>query len=647
MPELHYRDALKRGQRETRACAATGEYPYLPVLDDFVPSERVTSGIDLGIQSIPAEFIVGTKTRGRTNAFARNFMPILPENSEFAQKWERLCKSHLAEGIRDPIRAYEYMNRYYVEEGNKRVSVLRFFDAVNIPAHVIRVMPEALDAPEAELYREYLAFNRVSGVNFIEFSRRGSYERLQERMGKAADAPWSDEERARFSSAYFAFKSAYEAAGGGKLSSTVGDALLSFVEIYGYDALCASGAADLKKAIARMWEEVRLQQEDSPIELKPVPADGKREGLISKVLAAKPIQVAFIYDRSPESSAWAFGHDQGRLHAQAALNGRIETRAYCDAMKIDARQVIEQAVGDGCRVVFTTSPRLLQPSLQAAVAHPEVTILNCSLNQSHRYIRTYYARIYEAKLVVGAIAGAMAGDGDVGYVCDYPIYGQIAGINAFALGVQMVNPRAKVVLEWSSVVGQRAARRKLNDRGIRLISSQDFSRQADGGFGPDGLTLTGDGAPRLLAAPLWKWDVYYEEILRRILDKTLRDEYQNSVKALNYYWGMAAGVVDAQWSEDLPSGVRKLAAFVRRGVVGGELSPFAQPLFRQDGGVVEMDGQALGLEEIMNMDYLVENIEGAIPSYDELKAFSRATVEVMGVAPSTSKARPGEGGAPV
>ena len=57
MPELHYRDALKRGQRETRACAATGEYPYLPVLDDFVPSERVTSGIDLGIQSIPTLYL--------------------------------------------------------------------------------------------------------------------------------------------------------------------------------------------------------------------------------------------------------------------------------------------------------------------------------------------------------------------------------------------------------------------------------------------------------------------------------------------------------------------------------------------------------------------------------------------------------------
>jgi len=199
MPELHYRDALKLGQREYRACVSSGAYPYLPALDDIMPPERLLSGIDLGFVSIPAERVVGTKTRARTNAFARNFMPLLLENSEFAQKWERLCRSHLEEGIRDPIKVYEYLNRYYVEEGNKRVSVLRFFDAVSIPAHVIRVMPEGEDSDEARLYMEYVAFNRLSGVNYIEFAKKGSYARLQALMGKAADEAWTEEDRGRFS----------------------------------------------------------------------------------------------------------------------------------------------------------------------------------------------------------------------------------------------------------------------------------------------------------------------------------------------------------------------------------------------------------------------------------------------------------------
>ena len=67
----------------------------------------------------------------------------------------------------------------------------------------------------------------------------------------------------------------------------------------------------------------------------------------------------------------------------------------------------------------------------------------------------------------------MAAENKVGYICDYPIYGQIAGVNAFALGVQMVNPRAKVYLEWSCIDGVETAVNRLKDKGISIISSQD------------------------------------------------------------------------------------------------------------------------------------------------------------------------------
>ena len=140
----YYKEAQKLAQKDYRACISAGKNPCLPVLEDFVSTKAFTKGIDLGLVQIPAELIVGTKTRGRVNAFSSNFMPILDENTEFADKWNRLCNAHLNEGIREPIKAYEYMNRFYVEEGNKRVSVLKFFDAVTIVGHVIRIMPDGI-----------------------------------------------------------------------------------------------------------------------------------------------------------------------------------------------------------------------------------------------------------------------------------------------------------------------------------------------------------------------------------------------------------------------------------------------------------------------------------------------------------------------
>ena len=631
MQELHYRDALKLGQKAYRACISKGQYPYLPVLDDILSNDSTVSGVDIGLVSIPAERIVGTKTRGRTNAFAQNFMPLLADNTEFAQKWERLCQSHLEEGIRDPIKVYEYLNRYYVQEGNKRVSVLKFFDAVSIPAQVIRIMPLSADSEEAQLYLEYVAFNNVSGVNYLELSKRGGYARLQALVGKAAGEAWTDEDRSRFSAAYHTFKQAYEGVSGGWLKTTIGDAMLAFVEIYGFDCLLNSTTAQLKKLVARTWEEVRLQQEPSPIEIKPSPASDKKEGLFSKVLLPpKPTRVAFIYDRSPSNSAWACWHEQGRQHIQQTFKGRIETSAYSNAMGSDALQIIEEAIGDGNSVVFSTSPRLLPDSLKAAIEHPDVTILNCSLNQSHRYIRTYYARIYEAEYIDGAIAGAMAGDSDIGYICDYPIYGMIAGINAFALGAQLTNPRAKVFLEWSSVDGHRAARKKLESQGLCLISCQDFSRKPDGSFGLNGLMRMTESDPVPLAAPIWKWDVYYEEMLRRILNRTVQDEYSGSTKALNYYWGMSAGVVDIECSPELPDGVQKLAKLLKRGICQDLWQPFAFPVRNQACQVIDEAQDGLRLEHIVDMDYLVENVVGAIPAYEELKR-GKDTVAIMGV----------------
>lgn len=83
--------------------------------------------------------------------------------------------------------------------------------------------------------------------------------------------------------------------------------------------------------------------------------------------------------------------------------------------------------------------------------YPKVRFLNCSVDQAYSSIRTYYGRIYEAKFITGAIAGAMAQNNRIGYIASYPIFGVPASINAFALGAQMTNPRAQIELRWSCV----------------------------------------------------------------------------------------------------------------------------------------------------------------------------------------------------
>lgn len=51
----------------------------------------------------------------------------------------------------------------------------------------------------------------------------------------------------------------------------------------------------------------------------------------------------------------------------------------------------------------------------------------------------------------------MAKGENIGYEADYPIYGSVAIINAFALGVAMVNPNIKIYLNWTSEKGKQKA----------------------------------------------------------------------------------------------------------------------------------------------------------------------------------------------
>lgn len=645
MPDQYYKDAQRLAVKERRACITSGQYPYLPVLDDFISQDRIAGGVDLGVVQVPAEFVVGTRTATRTTAFARNFMPLLPEGSEFANKWIQLCRSHLEEGIREPVTVWEYLNRYYVAEGNKRVSVLKYFDAVTIQARVKRVLPERTGEEDVELYYELLDFSRYSGVNFIEFTKPGGYAELQRLMGKGPQESWSEEERQGFAATYYQFRQTYDSRGGGQLSTTVGDAMLAYIRVYGYQALQFKTDQEMRDSVDKVWEEITLQQEAQPITLNLTPEEKKKTNLLSMVLpiSSEPRQLkaAFLSDRTPAASGWTLAHEMGRLHVQQVFGGQVTTTAYFDVPPERVEQTITQAVEEGCGVVFTTSPRMLPGSLRMAVEHPEVAILNCSLNKSHRYIRTYYARMYEVKFIIGAIAGTLARDGRVGYICNYPIYGQIAGINAFALGARMTAPQARVHLEWSCVSGREGARFRLEEQGLELISLQDMISVETGGFAY-GLARMTERGPVNLAMPECRWGVYYETILRQVLNGTFRMEYEESGKALNYYWGMTAGVVDLQCSGLLPAGARRLGQVLRAGICGGTCHPFQGPLLAQGGREIQPEGPegCLSPEQIVNMDWLVDNVEGALPAYEQLTPEGRATVDLVGVTPSRQSAAP-------
>ena len=317
------------------------------------------------------------------------------------------------------------------------------------------------------------------------------------------------------------------------------------------------------------------------------------------------------------------------MYVEQIFSDELTTVCFENGTEENVGSLIQKAIDAGCRLIFTTTPPFVQASVKAAIANPEVRILNCSLNTSHRYIRTYYSRMHEAKFLMGAIAGAMAENSRLTYIADYPIFGSIANINAFALGAKMINPRAKVYLEWSTLK-EVDLDKKIRETGSSCISGRDMviPEEASRFFGI--YHMDGDH-PRNLAMPLYHWGKFYEQLLRTILDGTWKYDDTDSTKAINYWWGISAGVIDVVCSRQLPIGTRRLVDLLKATISSDRFNPFSGILYSQDGVVQEDPDRSMLPEEIMTMDWLAENVIGSIPTKEELTETAEPVIKQQGI----------------
>ena len=625
-----YYAALKAGQKEVRELTAAGKDPNPAVLDEILQDGASEAAQNVGLLEIPSRRIVGVKSAGRITAFSASFNPLLDRNSEFAGKWISLCEAHLGDtGIRDPIECFEYLGNFYVQEGNKRVSVLRHFGAPRIPGNVRRIVPAFSEEPRIKAYYEFLEFYKGARLYEVQFRRPGDYDKLLSRLGKEMGEPWSEEEQRTFRAYYQYFREAFAKQDLRGRDVLPEEALLLWLELYPYADLGRLSSVELRKSLSELWKDVVSAASDSvKVETR---AEEPSAGLLTWITSTDHLNVAFVHQLNPGVSAWVTGHEEGRKHLETVMGDKVTARSYFDANTPEAaRQKIEEAVADGAQVVFTTAPPLIRPTLKAAVEHPKIAFFNCSVDKPYTSVKTYYGRIYEAKYISGAIAGAMALGDRIGYIASYPNYGVPASINAFALGAQLTNPRAQIELRWNCVAGTPQA--DFLADGIRVVSNRDAPTQSKiyMDFCSYGTYLMDDRGNLVpLGSPVWLWGKFYEYVIRSILSGGWKND--KNASALNYWLGMDSGVIDISLSDRLPEGVRRLAWILHRGLVEGTLDPFARRIISQDGTVRSDGTHRFTPEELLKMDWLCDNVTGSIPAFEEVLPASQPLVRELGL----------------
>jgi basic membrane lipoprotein Med (substrate-binding protein (PBP1-ABC) superfamily) len=511
--------------------------------------------------------------------------------------------------------------------------VLKHFGATRIAANVTRILPENDGSPRIKAYYEFLDFYKATGLYTVQFRRPGDYAKLLAALGKEPADPWTDREKLSFNAAFQYFRDAFESLNGPLLELQVEEALLVWLQIYSYQDLTDMTGDALKKSLTAIWEDLTAMAQPEPVKVETQTPKAKGS-LLGRIISGAPehLRVAFIHQLSIERSGWTKAHDEGRQYLEQVMGDAVTAKSYFGADTPElTEQILEQAVEEGAQVIFTTAPQQGRATLKAAVKYPKLRFLNCAVNVPYSSIRSYYCRMYEGKFVTGAIAGAMSANDHIGYIASYPIYGEIASVNAFALGAQLTNPRAKIHLRWSCTEGTNNA--DFIKMGIRVISNRDIPSQDRNylNFCNYGTYQIGDDAQLTpLGSPHWNWGKLYEHILRSIMSGTW-DADKDNRQAVNYWWGMDTGVVDIQLSDKLPDGVKALAQLLIEQLQQGLLDPFARRIVAQDGSLINDGSRSLTADELLRMDQLCSNVEGQIPGFHELMPMARSMVRELGI----------------
>ncbi|MBQ1505198.1 MAG: BMP family ABC transporter substrate-binding protein [Erysipelotrichales bacterium] len=638
----HYLSAKRQGDRAVSQANFLGMNPYLPCLSDRIPDTEIRTVMHLGVMEIPTFMIAGTRHASRSHSFANNYMPIMGKNTEFAQKWSLLYDAQVTEGIREPIKVYEYKWKFYVEEGNKRVSVLKYLENPEVSAEVIRIIPAASDDEETKAYFEFLEFYKCAPIYSIILKKPGGYKKLAEYMGLNLTDPWPRDAVNKLSGAYYRFAQSYFEKGVRNTDVTVGEAFLMYLSVYPMESLLDVSKPVLNYRLERLWEEMIVTSDDEHLTVieKPEETEVKTSALSaifkssfgSSYSEEKPLKAAFMYRKSPEESAWMNSHEKGRIYLEHAFRGIVKTMKYENlADDTELRAAIDDAVEQGAEVIFTTSNTDMAESLRSALHFPDVQFFNCSINESYKSVPTYYGRLYEVKFLMGALAACYAENHKIGYLAEYPLYGTIANINAFAIGAGMIDPNVKVYLKWSALQ-ERDWRDDMKADGIKVVCGHDRIKPS---WPNDelGLFITDwEGSRKRLAEIEWNWGKYYELIIQDVLGGS---EYLRMMskqhQALNYWYGISSGVLDIRLMKDLPYYSEKLVKLLREGLVNGTIDPFAGEIHSQEKTVQGSFAPRMSNKDIIRMDWLNDNIVGEMPKIGLFEDEAQAVVKVSGI----------------
>lgn len=328
------------------------------------------------------------------------------------------------------------------------------------------------------------------------------------------------------------------------------------------------------------------------------------------------IKAAWIYVGPHNDGGWNQAHDRGRLYVQKKMGSAVKTTFKENIPEgPQVAQVIESLVRDGNKIIFADSFGYMDAMEAAAKKHPDVYFEHATGYKSGKNFANYFGAGEDAIYLSGIAAGAATKKNVVGYIVPFPIPEIIRHANAFALGVQLVRPKAKIKLVWTKSwfdpTKERKAAESLVAAGADVVG-QNVDGTAAGQYAQSkGIPWVGYNSDSKKFAPtswlvaaVYNWGPYYHSRVKAAANGTWKT---------GSYWGsMADGfTLLSSYGPKVSAKTKVLIAKKRKAIISGKFYEFQGPLYDQSGKLRVPKGKRMTLPEILAMDWLVRGVVGS------------------------------------
>lgn len=332
---------------------------------------------------------------------------------------------------------------------------------------------------------------------------------------------------------------------------------------------------------------------------------------------AEDISAAFIYVGPVGDAGWTYRHDQGR---QCLEDDGVET-AFVESVPetAEVEQVERDFIDQGYDVIFATAFGYQPFTQKVAQDHPDVAFYGITPTVAPAdNIKNFYGDLWDGRYLTGLVAGSMTESDVVGFVAAQPIPTVIAGLNAFTRGAREVNPDVvvKVVwtLSWFDPPKEKQAAQSLVNEGADVVAQHQDTPAAVQGAAERGAWAIGSesdmtefSTEKYLTGTVWDWCSFY----RQAIDEVANDAFEPG----EFYGGLEDGTVQlAPINAAVPDEVQDQVEEAKQQLIDGTLDYWEGPLIDNEGNVVVEEGESLTIDDINGMDWLIEGVEGKIPS---------------------------------